>query len=143
MDDECKAKYDEIQKGHKHRFVVYHIENDKEIKVEKVGDRSQTIADFFEALQVSEGDKKDCRYGVLDYEFTHEAQGTGASQRDAIILVMYCPENARIKKKMLYSSSFDYVKRAFTGVSVVAPINDDADLTEEFIHEKATERLRK
>ena len=63
--------------------------------------------------------------------------------RDAIILVMYCPENARIKKKMLYSSSFDYVKRAFTGVSVVAPINDDADLTEEFIHEKATERLRK
>ena len=36
MDDECKSKYDEIQKGHKHRFVVYHIENDKEIKVEKV-----------------------------------------------------------------------------------------------------------
>ena len=36
MDDECKARYDEIQKGHKHRYVVYHIKDDKEIKVEKV-----------------------------------------------------------------------------------------------------------
>jgi len=55
---------------------------------------------------------------------------------------MYCPENARIKKKMIYSSSFDTVKRAFNGVKKAFNINDESDLTEDFIKEKAMEGLR-
>ena len=62
--------------------------------------------------------------------------------RDAIMLFMYCPENARIKKKMIYSSSFDTVKRAFNGIKKAVNINDESDLNEEFVKEKAMEGLR-
>lgn len=140
MEDDCKIKYEDIQKRHKHRFVTFHIENNKEIKVDQVGERSATVGDFFDALKIAD---KDCRYGVLDYEFTHEAEGTGASKRDAIVLIMYAPDTAAIKKKMIYAASFDTVKKAFNGVSVIMNVNEECDLTEETINEKATKNLRK
>ena len=62
--------------------------------------------------------------------------------RDAILLFMYAPENARIKKKMIYSSSFDTVKRAFNGIKKAININDESDLNEEYVKEKAMEGLR-
>merc|ERR1712020_201726 len=142
LDEACKVKYDEVQKKHMHRYVTFHIKDDKEIVVDKVGERSATFNDFVDAVKQKDGNSEDCRYAILDYEFTLEAQGTEASQRDAILLVMYCPENARIKKKMIYSSSFDTVKRAFNGVKKAFNINDESDLTEDFIKEKAMEGLR-
>jgi len=142
LDDACKLKYEEVQKKHLHRFVTFHIKDDKEIVVDKVGARDATFNDFVDAVKQKDGNSEDCRYAILDYEFTLEAQGTEASQRDAILLVMYCPENARIKKKMIYSSSFDTVKRAFNGIKKAVNINDESDLTEEFVKEKAMEGLR-
>lgn len=143
MDDTCKVKYDEVQKKHMHRFVTFHIKDDKEIVVDKVGERSASFNDFVEAVKQKDASgAEDCRYAILDYEFTLEAQGTEASQRDAILLFMYCPETARIKKKMIYSSSFDTVKRAFNGIKKAVNINDESDLNEEFVKEKATEGLR-
>merc|ERR1711863_152852 len=142
LDEACKVKYDEVQKKHMHRYVTFHIKDDKKIVVDKVGERSATFNDFVDAVKQKDGNSEDCRYAILDYEFTLEAQGTEASQRDAILLVMYCPENARIKKKMIYSSSFDTVKRAFAGIKKAFNINEEGDLTEDFIKEKAMEGLR-
>lgn len=143
MDDACKVKYDEVQKKHLHRFVTFHIKDNKEIQVDQVGPRSATFNDFLDAIkQKDESGAEDCRYAILDYEFTLEAQGTEASARDAILLFMYCPENARIKKKMIYSSSYDTVKRAFNGIKKALNVNDESDLNEEFVKDKATEGLR-
>jgi len=142
LDDACKTKYEEVQKKHLHRYVTFHIKDDKEIVVDKVGARDATFNEFIDAVKQKDGSSEDCRYAILDYEFTLEAQGTEASQRDAIMLFMYCPENARIKKKMIYSSSFDTVKRAFNGIKKAVNINDESDLTEEFVKEKAMEGLR-
>ena len=36
LDDACKLKYEEVQKKHLHRFVTFHIKDDKEIVVDKV-----------------------------------------------------------------------------------------------------------
>jgi len=142
LDDACKLKYEEVQKKHMHRYVTFHIKDDKEIVVDKVGAREANFSDFIDAVKQKDGNSEDCRYAILDYEFTLEAQGTEASQRDAIMLFMYCPENARIKKKMIYSSSFDTVKRAFNGIKKAVNINDESDLNEEFVKEKAMEGLR-
>lgn len=142
LDEACKVKYDEVQKKHQHRFVTFHIKDDKEIVVDKVGARDAKFEEFVDAVKQKDGASEDCRYAILDYEFTLEAQGTEASQRDAILLIMYCPETARIKKKMIYSSSFDTVKRAFAGIKKAFNINEEGDLNEEFIKEKATEGLR-
>merc|ERR1712203_111722 len=142
LDEACKVKYDEVQKKHMHRYVTFHIKDDKEIVVDKVGERSATFNDFVDAVKQKDGNSEDCRYAILDYEFTLEAQGTEASQRDAILLLMYAHENARIKKKMIYSSSFDTVKRAFNGVKKTLNINDESELSEDYIKEKAMEGLR-
>jgi len=142
LDDACKLKYEEVQKKHMHRYVTFHIKDDKEIVVDKVGAREANFSDFIDAVKQKDGNSEDCRYAILDYEFTLEAQGTEASQRDAIILIMFVPDNAKIKKKMLYSSSFDYLKKELTGVKKSFNINDETDLNEAFIKEKAMEGLR-
>ena len=36
LDDACKLKYEEVQKKHMHRYVTFHIKDDKEIVVDKV-----------------------------------------------------------------------------------------------------------
>ena len=35
LDDDCKVKYDEVQKGHKHRYVTFQIKDEK-IRVDLV-----------------------------------------------------------------------------------------------------------
>jgi len=144
LNDESKKIYENLQskKSKEHRFLTFHIQNDVEIVVDKKGPRDASFSDFVDAMRQKDGNNDDCRYGVLDYEFTLEAQGTEASHRDAIVLIMYCPESSKVKKKMLYSSSFDTVKKAFLGVKKAFNITDESDLNEEFIKEKAMEGLR-
>jgi len=58
-----------------------------------------------------------CRYGVFDFEYTHQCQGTSeASKKEKLFLMSWCPDSAKIKKKMLYSSSFDALKKCLVGV---------------------------
>jgi len=37
-------------------------------------------------------------------------------RKEKLLLMSWCPDTARIKKKMLYSSSFDALKKALVGV---------------------------
>ena len=39
--------------------------------------------------------------------------------RSKLFLMSWCPDSAKIKKKMIYSSSFDTLKKAFVGVHKV------------------------
>ena len=58
-----------------------------------------------------------CRYGVFDFEYSHQCQGTtDTSLKQKLIMITWCPETAKVKKKMLYSSSHDALKRALVGV---------------------------
>ena len=47
----------------------------------QVGARDATFNEFIDAVKQKDGGAEDCRYAILDYEFTLEAQGTEASQR--------------------------------------------------------------
>ena len=38
------------------------------------------------------------------------------TKRSKLILMIWCPDTAKIKKKMLYSSSFDALKHALEGI---------------------------
>ena len=144
IDGDCKVTYDLLQKDHLYRFILFKIENCKEIVVDKTGDRSASVEDFFAALREKDEYGNDqCRYAVLDYEFTADAIGVGSSYRESILLIMYCPDNARIKSKMLYSSSFHSLKRTLVGVKRSLHINDESDLNEEHIKDIAIQFIRK
>jgi len=48
----------------------------------------------------------------------------------------WCPDTARIKKKMLYSSSFDALKKALVGVHKYIQATDAAEASKESVEEK-------
>ena len=74
-----------------------------------------------------EGESEDCRYGLYDYDYQFNPDGTESTFKSKLFLMSWCPDSAKIKKKMLYSSSFDTLKRAFVGVHKVIQANDKSE----------------
>ena len=63
------------------------------------------------------GGEGECRYGLFDFEYEHQCQGTAeSSKKQKLFLMNWCPDSAKIKKKMLYASSFDNLKKSLVGV---------------------------
>lgn len=74
MADVCKTTYEEIKKDKKHRYVIFYIKDEKQIDVEVIGPRDAAYDAFLEDLQ--KGGSGECRYGLFDFEYTHQCQGT-------------------------------------------------------------------
>jgi len=134
VSDECKIKYEDIKKNQRYRFVVFHIKDDKCIAVETLGEPGSKYEDFLSALQ-KEG-PAECRYGIYDFEYMHQSQGTEAIPKKKLILMSWCPENAKVKKKMLYSSSFDALKRALVGINKCIQATDISEASEETVEKQ-------
>merc|ERR1712211_178432 len=94
--------YQDIQKSKKHRYAVFVIRD-------------------------GQNDAEDCRYGLYDYDYQFSPDGTESTFKSKLFLMSWCPDGAKIKKKMLYSSSFDTLKRAFVGVHKVIQANDKSE----------------
>merc|ERR1712038_799405 len=57
------------------------------------------------------------RWSLWDFEYEHQCQGTtDSSKKQKLFLMSWCPDSAKIKKKMSYSSSFDALKKSLVGV---------------------------
>ena len=48
-------------------------------------------------------------------------------------MVAWCPDSARIKKKMVYSASFDSLKKAFTGVQKIIQANGADEVEQSYV----------
>lgn len=72
--DVCKTTYEEIKKDKKHRYVIFYIKDERQIDVEVIGPRDAAYDAFLEDLQ--KGGAGECRYGLYDFEYTHQCQGT-------------------------------------------------------------------
>lgn len=67
-----------------------------------IGARDEEYEQFLTNLQA--GGAGECRYGLYDFEYTHQCQGTSeASKKQKLFLMSWCPDTAKVKKKMLYS----------------------------------------
>ena len=127
--------YDEIKKKKNHRYLVFYIKDEKTIAVEKIGTivppqndskfncfywfsiggRDSSYEEFLN--EIMSCGPEDCRYGLFDFEYQHQCQGTSEkTMKEKLLLMSWCPDTARIKKKMLYSSSFDALKKCLVGV---------------------------
>ena len=141
MADICKTRFEEIKKEKKYRYIVFYIRDDTQIDVEKIGDRNAKYQDYVDDIQV--GGSGECRYGVYDFEYTHQCQGTSeATKKQKLFLMLWCPDTAKIKKKMLYSSSFDALKKSLVGVQKYIQATDLSEADEAAVEEKlrATDR---
>ncbi|KAH0812712.1 hypothetical protein GEV33_010078 [Tenebrio molitor] len=125
--DACKTTYEEIKKDKKHRYVIFYIKDERQIDVEN--------------LQA--GGAGECRYGLYDFEYMHQCQGTAeSSKKQKLFLMSWCPDTAKVKKKMLYSSSFDALKKSLVGVQKYIQATDLSEASQEAVEEKlrATDR---
>ena len=110
-----KIRYDEIKKKKNHRYLIFFIKDEKKIEVEKIGGRDSNYEQFLSDIMAC--GPEDCRYGIYDFEYQHQCQGTSEkTMKEKLLLMSWCPDTARIKKKMLYSSSFDALKKCLVGV---------------------------
>jgi len=142
VSDICKTTYEEIKKDKKFRYVVFFfIKDEKQIDVETVGARDAAYDQFLDDLQ--KGGSGECRYGLFDFEYTHQCQGTSeASKKQKLFLMLWCPDTAKVKKKMLYSSSFDALKKSLVGVQKYIQATDASEAAMDAVEEKlrATDR---
>merc|ERR1712024_51487 len=114
------------KKSKTHRYCVFFIKDEKFITVEKLGGRDASYEEFLTDLQAAgEGE---CRYGLYDFEYEHQCQGTTeSSKKQKLFLMSWCPDSAKIKKKMLYSSSFDALKKSLVGFLIFFLVTDASE----------------
>ncbi|UXI19085.1 cleavage and polyadenylation specificity factor [Sarcoptes scabiei] len=132
---EAKTLYEEVKKDKKFRYIIYHIKDERVIEVETTGPRDSTYSDFVTKLQDY---KNECRYCVFDFPANIPVEGGGeksAMSVDRLVLMTWCPESAKIKQKMLYSSSYDALKKALVGVYKYVQACDYEEASEEAIAE--------
>lgn len=134
VSDEVLAKFAIIKKGKTYRYMIYHIKDEKVVEVEKTGDREASYADYLEDLGNAGTDE--CRYGLYDLEYEHSCQGTSDTKKQKLFLMCWCPDTAKIKKKMLYSSSFDALKSALDGVGKYIQATDMAEASYDCVLDK-------
>merc|ERR1712200_31329 len=88
VSDECKTYFEDIKKAKKYRYVVFYIKEEKSIVVESVGDRDSSYDDYLNDLQ--KGGDGECRYGLYDFEYEHQCQGTTESSKKQKLFLMNC-----------------------------------------------------
>jgi len=142
VSEEVKLRFDEIKKKKTHRYVVFFIKDEKAIAVEKMGGREASYDSFLTDIMAC--GPEDCRYGLFDFEYMHQCEGTNEkTKKEKLLLMSWCPDTAKIKKKMLYSSSFDALKKCLVGVQKYIQATDESEASAEAVEEKlrSTDRV--
>eukprot|EP01100_Stratorugosa_tubuloviscum_P007762 TRINITY_DN31_c0_g2_i1.p1 TRINITY_DN31_c0_g2~~TRINITY_DN31_c0_g2_i1.p1 ORF type:complete len:138 (-),score=55.66 TRINITY_DN31_c0_g2_i1:70-483(-) len=116
--------------GHSHRFVIFKLSDDSQsVIVDCVAPPTATYNEFLSHLPPS-----DCRYAIFDFEFEHEG-----GIRNKIVLVVWAPDSAKIKAKMLAASTKDTLKKALVGIAVELQATDRSEVD----HAALVERVRR
>ena len=97
------------------KIYATHLQNLVRMYSIILGKREDTYEDFL--VDILACGPEDCRYGLFDFEYSHQCEGTTEkSKKEKLLLMSWCPDTAKIKKKMLYSSSFDALKKCLVGI---------------------------
>jgi len=133
--DICETTYEEIKMDKKFRYIVFFVNDEKQIDVETVGARDAAYDQFLEDLQKG-GSGDECRYGLFDFEYTHQCQGTPEASKKKLFLMMWCPDTANLKKKTLYSFSFNRLWRSLVGVHKYIQATDASEAAMDAVEAK-------
>eukprot|EP01118_Nematostelium_gracile_P006310 TRINITY_DN2029_c0_g1_i2.p1 TRINITY_DN2029_c0_g1~~TRINITY_DN2029_c0_g1_i2.p1 ORF type:complete len:190 (+),score=43.21 TRINITY_DN2029_c0_g1_i2:2-571(+) len=122
VDPEVISAFNDFKMSNKHRYMIFKVSDDsKSIVLEKKGDISATYKDFVAVLPA-----KDCRYGVVNFEYSTESDGN----RSKIVFVNWAPETSAIKSKMVYAGTKNDIRKALVGVSIEVQATDLSEVDE-------------
>jgi cofilin len=125
VEDECKTAFQEVKLGHKYRYIVFKLTDDlRTIVVDTKAEPAATYDDFTKQMMEAEA-LQECRYAIFDVEY----ETVDGQPRNKICFFMWSPETAKIKQRMVYSSSKDALKKALgEGIGKEIQANDHGDL---------------
>eukprot|EP00019_Armaparvus_languidus_P010085 CAMPEP_0168579112 /NCGR_PEP_ID=MMETSP0420-20121227/20_1 /TAXON_ID=498008 /ORGANISM="Pessonella sp." /LENGTH=143 /DNA_ID=CAMNT_0008613001 /DNA_START=41 /DNA_END=472 /DNA_ORIENTATION=- len=131
VSDDCVTKFGELKLGHKFRYIVFKMSDDlTEIVVEKTAPNSADYDAFKADLP-----KDDCRYAVYDFEYD---QPGGGGKRSKILFVLWSPDTAKIKSKMLYTASLADLRKKLVGIGTEVQATDNSEIDYDEVLNKVT-----
>ena len=80
-----------------------------QIVIDEVGKSSESYEDFLENLP-----NTDCRYAVYDVEY----RNSDGCIFNKIVFILWSPNAANTRQKMLYASTRDFFKQSLDGISL-------------------------
>ncbi|KAI1317595.1 cofilin [Mortierella claussenii] len=129
-DQTCLEAFQELKLRKKLKYIIYKLsDNNSEIVVEEKAETA-TYDEFLEKLP-----KDDCRWAVYDFDFS-----TPDGERNKIVFYSWSPDDAKIKSKMLYSSSKDALRKTLNGVAFEVQGTDRDEVEYETVLEKVQRR---
>lgn len=75
---------------------------------------------------------KGCYYIIYDMNY----QRPGGARRDKLLLINWCPSDAPIRMRMIYTTTLNALKASLTGIQVEIQSNDMDDLDFEEVLQK-------
>lgn len=131
VQNQCVVEFNDIKLKHKYRYIVFSLTDDlREIQVLKMAPTTATYTDFLEDMTEAE-QKKECRYAVFDADYVLK----DGQQRSKLVFFLWSPEGAKIKQKMVYTSSKDNLKKKLVGIAKEVQACDQDDLSWDSVKE--------
>jgi len=132
LNSQCLQDYQELKLKKVSKFVIFGFnDNNTEIVVKPfdntlpsvpVSDDERTLNPHYAEFR-SQLPPDQCRYGV--YDLAQEKEG---AIRNKLVFFHWAPDNAKIKAKMISSSSKDVIRRALVGIAHEIEAQDPEDL---------------
>ncbi|KAG0058356.1 cofilin [Linnemannia elongata] len=125
--EKCIDTFQELKLGKTLKYIIYKVSDDlKSIEVVKQSDD----ADYDNFL--TELPTDDCRWAIYDFAFKTSDGG----DRNKIVFYSWAPDNAKVKSKMLYSSSKEALRKALNGIAVEIQGTDFDEVSHDTVLEK-------
>ncbi|TFY78958.1 hypothetical protein EWM64_g5048 [Hericium alpestre] len=132
VNPDCLQQFQELKLGKKLKYIIFTLSPDNtEVVVAKTS-TSRDYEEFVEELPEGE-----CRWAVYDFEYQKGDEG----KRTKLCFIMWSPDDAKIKQKMLFASSKDALRRSLVGIATEIQGTDPSEVAYESILDKV-DRLR-
>lgn len=129
VSEECVTAFNRMKMVKDLRYIVYKIEGQRTVVVEKTAPLSATYDNLIEDIPNDEP-----RFAVIDFEGTN-SDGIALQK---LLFVHWCPDNAKVAPKMVYASTKENLKRRFVGIFKEIQASVKSELT----HSSITSDLR-
>eukprot|EP00178_Gracilaria_changii_P012606 TRINITY_DN35685_c0_g1_i2.p1 TRINITY_DN35685_c0_g1~~TRINITY_DN35685_c0_g1_i2.p1 ORF type:complete len:140 (+),score=35.64 TRINITY_DN35685_c0_g1_i2:1-420(+) len=126
VDDNCVSVWNQIKLDHKYTWATFKIEKQEAIVVDKTG-KGGSYAEFVQNLPSDEG-----RYCIYDFPYKTKDGRNG----NKLCFIVWAPDTAPIKSKMLYASSKDALKKKLQGIGVEIQATDFDEISQQALQDK-------
>jgi len=121
FNESCFKEFQEFIQSRSYNFLVFKLsDNLDEVVVDRKGEHNAKLADIAHSLPADEP-----RYAVIDIQYD---LGKNEGVRSKLIFIMWCPDTATIKHKMVYAATAEGFRRSLPGVQVYMRAESAAEL---------------